>query len=92
VVTEGNADQRGQVEDLGASLHRRADTVGVRNVTGKDFDLVQYLRGQRIHPAPAVEGVVMHEGPHAMPATNKLLHQMTPNEAAGAGYEEGFFC
>jgi hypothetical protein len=66
------------------------DHVGIGDVSGDDFQLVEYLAIEEVQVVPIAGAVVMNEGTHAEAVTNKALHEVTSNEAGRTRDESRF--
>src|SRR5450759_5408642 len=87
MVRERYADQGGEVKGDIDPFHRLAHSVRVANVAHEHVQLALFQGGQRVEPAPRVEGVVVDEGAHTATFAQQRLTEMTADEAVRAGNE-----
>src|SRR5450756_783688 len=85
MVRERYADQGGEVKGDIDPFHRLAHSVRVADVAHEHVQLALFQGGQRVEPAPRVEGVVEDEGAHAATFAQQRLTEMTADEAVRAG-------
>ena len=82
-VTVGDADQRGEMEDGGASLEKRPQAARILHVPRDDLQV--RIARPRVEMADAAKAIVMDERADAVAAPEKQFHQVAADESAGAG-------
>ena len=83
----GDADQGGEMQYGLAARHGLTHGVGIADVSGDDFDTVEYLGRRIVEPAPGAPGIVFHKGTDLCPVCGKPLDQMGADEPARARHK-----
>ena len=78
MVRIGNGDQRREMQDGVAVLHRGPHAVRVPDVARKHLEMAFHLRRAMVQPAPRIERVVEHEGADRLAGPNEGFGQLDP--------------
>src|SRR4051812_18460966 len=84
MIRIGYRDQRGEMQDGVASLHRGTHAIGIADIAGKYVEFLANLGRRRIEPAVRAHAVVMHERAHVEIPADQFLREMRSDESAGA--------
>jgi hypothetical protein len=90
MITEGDRDQRRQMENNIDIFQRFADTVRVANIAGKNLDLSKFIFRKSIQPAPAIERVVVDKCFNFATCFQQRLGQVATDKTVGPGDQYSF--
>jgi len=70
------------------ALHGLGYTVRVANITGEDVQFCELVGGQSVQSAPAIEGVVVHEGTDIAAFVYERFREMASYEAVCTSHQD----
>lgn len=86
VIGVGDGNQRSQVKHDVDVTRQFFTEVGIANVAGYNFDLLQARNC--FEPSPIVERIVLTQSADPRPSGEQLLGKMRTNEAVGSSHED----
>ena len=76
VIRVWDGDQRGEMQNAIATLHRLLHTKRITDVACEDVEPSLYVGGTLVEPSPGIEGVVEHESADVVAGSNQRFGEV----------------
>ena len=87
VVTEGDGNERCEVQHMATATRSRINPTGITDITRYHLNLTQHLLFDGFESAPRVEGVVVNKRTNVMACSHQLFGEVRTNKSICACYQ-----